>query len=523
MGRTSRLTAVLSTALALAACSGPSKRTAEPTPPGEAERAYPALAWVPPDASWALVATRPSALADALRELYEPLAIAAGRQAAELDVELGRLLGKSPLRAADLEEIGLDGSGGVALFGGPDGLPTAVVSIGDPDRLRAYLDGRRPEQNVSSTLHRGHELYGWQQGSAPRISWVLLDGWLVVHLGAADEGPAWLDAVLAAGAGRGLGDEPELAEALARGRALASAIGPDRPGGPPTAIGIARPALLAALGRLPGDEARCAAALAGAITSVTVAGDLRPDGGGMELSLGLSPAAAAALAGAIGPPALPGLRGYRASAGVHLSLALDLDWLSGAIRGAGCRLAPPFGDPLAAFTGRAGARAYHLAAQDLDVEDLSGRLMAHLALRDPRFFEDQLDAIPGRRFLERKRQVAGVEVRVLDSLPGVPTVAYRLTADSLLAAVGDGMIGALLGAGPEAPAGREVASAGLFPGRLPKLGHLLGLAAGSLGLWNGQAHGEAAARRLRRYEWIGGDVVLEGDRLVLSAAMRLRK
>lgn len=502
-----RIAAALALTLALS-CARPAPRAA--APPSEIERAYPALAWVPAGASWVVSARRLGDLATGLRELLEPVARLQGDSIDELDRELAALLGGSPLRLADLEDAGLDLAGGVALFGVTAGSPTAVARIADPERLARAIAARRPESNVSSTLYQGHELYTWQPDAELAVSWLSLDGWLVVHAGAVRDGRAWLDAVLSAPSAGGLGDTAALASTIARAKV------------PPGALGLLRPRLL--LGQLRpllGGELGCAIALTAAVDAVTASGDFDGVRGWVDLEVALAPAAAAELGRAIGPQARPGLLGFRTRAGLYASLALDLGWLQRAAVRAGCGELDLV-DPLQNLTGGPAGRAYHVAAADLDVETGSGRGLAQLALRDARAIRALLDGIPGRGLLERRERVEGVEVRALPSLPGLPALAYRLTDGELIAGIGDGAMRVLLARG--APArGRELAAFGVAPARAGKLADLIALVARLAGDHLDGLAAEALAAALARYESIDVRLSLTGDRLTLRAAIRLQR
>jgi hypothetical protein len=484
--------------------------------PSASEVAYPSLALVPSSATWLVATTRASEAIELVRALLEPTAPAFDR--GERDV-IDLVLTRGPA------ELGLDGLGGAALFGGLREEATLVASISDPALLGAKLDELRPTRDVSVTRHGDVELFYWKPDERA-VAWAIHGDWLIVHVGAADPKGAWLDPILAAARGVGLGDGPEVAAAIERARA-GGARRPD--GRVPTILALGRRVATGLLGGALPAEADCLVSMATALTDLSAAADLDADRGVLELSIGLRPSTARALATAIGPAAAPGLVAYRATAAAHASLAFDLDWLARRRGGTGCDdYVLPIGDPLRAFSGGPGARAYHAALEALDPEDLEGRGVLEIALRDAGFFQRQLDAIPGRSIFERRRRIGGVEVRVLGGLPGLPSVAYELTDDRLIAASPPDLAKHVVAAAPpaRAPARAELASFGLSPGRLKNLGRLLAAVLRALEPSRDGADefGEQVALELRRrFAALALDVALEGDRLVVTAAARLRR
>jgi hypothetical protein len=542
-----------------AACGG--RGASQPRPATALERAYPVLRWVPAGASYALVAGRSSEGALALRELAELVSIAYGVTTAELDAGLRSALGVSPLDAAELGEAGIDLAGSAALFG-QAGFPTAIVPVADPDRLRRVLDRERPQEAASVTQHRGHEVYAWNDG-ARELSWVALDRWLVVHLrrrgGGADLD--WLDRVLDAPDGANLGADPDLSAAALRGsRALAGdgeagdgeagpevdgvgevdrqrgpsggpagrplALPPGGLGGGPGLVGMVR---FADLARdldawAPAGVAACTRRGAGAVPRLLFAAGFSWQGGDVWAALDLTPAAARALAAHTAEPAPPGYYDYRSGAALAADWSVELGWLERARSALSCPfLDRRIADPVRAATGFAGPRGWHLAASAIDLDRFSGEGAVHLVLSDPALVEAQLESIPGRSLFERTRSVAGVPVRVL-SVPGLPSIMYRLHGKRFTLTIGDRIMRQVLATDADgADADGELARFAIRPRRLPDLAGLIGTGLAALAGDPARPAGRVIAERLSRYEEAAMWARRDGDSVALFARMRLRR
>jgi hypothetical protein len=258
---------------------------------------------------------------------------------------------------------------------------------------------------------------------------------------------------------------------------------------------------------------------------VSFAADVSWDGLDAALAISLAPAAAAALRDNLAAPAPAGYLAFREQSGVHLDWSVDIAWLEGLRAVLACPLlAEPILDPLAAATGGPGARSYHLAGERLDIENLDGRLAVHLGLRDRSGIARQLDSIPGRSWLERKRVIAGVEVRELGGLPGVPPLAYRLTDEVFTAAVGEGLMAHLLGGEQPGEQGGEVelGAFSIHPGRLPGLAGIIEAGLRLVSSPDARAVARAIAGRLAGYEHARLRLTLAEDTLSLTAGLRRR-
>jgi hypothetical protein len=412
--------------------------------------------------------------------------------------------------------VALDQSG--ALFA-QAGFPTVVLPVRDATALRAELDRRRPDRNADVTQHRGHDVYSWPQGGWT-ISWVLLDGWLVAHA-APDAATGWLDAVLAAPGGGNLGADPELERAQARGRAaLGSAAAP------PDVLLLVRTDRLARdlqdWAGAPRGLAGCVERAAQLTPIVHGAADLGAGGGDGWLGADLGGAQAEAVRAHIAPAAPPGFYAYRAAAPLAFAWTVELPWLEKQRAALGCPFAAGrITDPARAMTGMSGPRAYHGAATQIDIDDMSGSGALFLVLTDRDLVSAQLERIPARGLFERSRRIHGHDVRVL-SLPGLSTILYLQEKDRFTIAFGAKVMEQVLAPGSDEPGnshrptGDEIAMVAVEPGRLRNLADLLARAMP-------RAEARALADRLRRYQKASVSLALEGDTLTVRAQVRLRK
>ena len=508
--RSSSRAALAGALVALAACGGkgaPSGTAGRP--PTALERVYPVLRFAPADASWVLAASRIGDAVVALREAGELAAAVQGARLADLDRAARDAFGLSPLSPDDLAAAGirLDGSG--AIFG-QAGFPTALLPVADPDKLRRFLDGKRPELGAEVAEHRGHQIVSWSRGGIG-ASWVVLDGWLVLRAAPAAGGRAWLDQILAAPGGGSLGADPEMVEVARRGEAAL--------GAPPGVIALARFDRLAREiedwkgGRE--ELAVCARALAGAAPRLVGAARLEASAVDSWAALDLAPGAAGALRDHTGPAAPGGYYAYRAKAPLAVLLAVALPWLEKVRAAAGCPLLDdPIRDPVRRMTGMSGPRAIYAAATRIDIDDLDGGGALHMVLTDQDLITAQLESIPGRSLFERKRTIAGREVKAL-SFPGAPTILYRQEGRRFTAALGDRAMAAVLGPG-QAPEHPEIAGAWLEPPRLRNLEALLAIRFP-------RRTAQAVATWLQKYQRASAVLQLEGDSVVFRGSLRPRR
>jgi hypothetical protein len=478
IARRAALAALLLVALLLG-CGGRSVGAGEQG--SSLERVYPALRWVPADAGFVAVAARSRDGAVALRHLTDLAALGGAA--------LGAVL-------PDLAAAGVDPDRSAAVFG-LDGYPTAVLPVADPVRLRDLLD-RQP-----AVSERGGLAVHSSSRGGVELSWFAVDDWAIVHAG---PGLAWVDRVQA---GARLGADPLLAAAVSRGRRGL--------GGPadraPALVGMVRTAALArdAVVAWPA-LAACAGRAAPAVPHLVWAADVSSAGGDAWAAIDLAPGAAAALRAHVARPAPPGYYEIRSGAPLALDWSVDLGWLEHVRAGLGCSLLAPIDDPVRAATGFAGPLAWHVAARSIDTSQMAGEGAAHLLLADPGLIEAQLESIPGRSLFERSRKMGGVSVRVL-SVPGLPTVVYRLDGARFTVAVGDGVMEEVLA---DRPAPRDVEAelvrVHLEPSRVPDLSSLAGLV-------GGRRLGEG----LTRYDEVSLSAQLDGDSVAVFARLRLSR
>jgi hypothetical protein len=470
---------------------------------------------VPADASYVALTRRASEGVRAAREMAELISIPYGVTADELDESMRASLGVSPLQPDDLARAGIDLDGSAAVFA-QDGFPTAALPIADADKLRRHIE-RRP--NTAVTRYQGRDLRTWSSRTWT-LSWVELDSWLLIRAvpRAARIDHTWLDDVVAARAGAGLGADSELADAAERGRrAIATA---------PGLIGLVRfDALtreLAGWRGAPPGLAACAGRAAAAAPRLVWAADFSTLGGVSWAAVDLAPGAARELREHVVAPPPPGFRAFRDEAALSVGWSVELAWLEKVRAALACPgFEEPLGDPVREATGFRAPHGWHMAANSVDLDRLSGIGAAHLVLADRDLVTAQLESIPGRSLFERTRRVAGVAVRVL-SVPGLPTIMYRLAGARFTLAVGDGVMEQVLAPGgqQEQPA-TELAQMALHPTRLPQLGRLIGAAMEAVGTAGPDAR--VIAARLSRYDEAALAARLDGNSVAVFARMRIGK
>ena len=129
----------------LAACARGTGPATAPRSTPALQASYPALAWVPADAS-DVVTGRVGAVARGLRESVAPLVGLAAPQGA-LDALLRRLTGLDPLSERDLATAGIAVDRTAALFS--SGLwPTLALPVEDPAALTDHLQPAWPLSGV---------------------------------------------------------------------------------------------------------------------------------------------------------------------------------------------------------------------------------------------------------------------------------------------------------------------------------------------------------------------------------------
>ncbi len=545
----------------LVACGGPGRAPRQPTGAGAAAarvRAYPVLARLPAPVTYAVVTARVDDLSRALRELALAVGLVADAEVGDLDGELVRDFGVSPLRVNDLAQIGISVDRSAAVFS-RELYPTLLLPVADVDQLDSFIQRRLPEHGVSVRRHRGHEVYTWRREVANEdpfaghdsswvhmVSWALVEDWLVLHIGGSRTARdlTWLDDVLPSSGTPRLAGHEDLAAAIATARrhlperrrpaSPAHPLLPDEAGTAPARpgiIGVARQRrLLAALrAAAPAELSPCWLGFADDPGLLVLAADATWDGADGLVAVELTAPAARELADAVGSAPPPGFAAFRKDSGLYLGVRIGPAWLSDLAARSHCRLAAP-GEGFASRLGGRALQGIALAGSDFRVDfthPRNGRAVAYLGLSDRSFAERLLDQIPLRKSVARRRKVHGVDVDVI-SIPLVPEVAWTLDDHSLCVAIGDGVMQRVLapagGKATGAP-GAEIAAAGIAPARIADLPESLArLGAAALGLSSDRLRSFAAraARRLGRYDYGRLRLAIDGKSLVLTGQMRLR-
>ena len=482
---------------AMAACGSTPRTKARP---GQAyETKLPALRFIPADTSYALVSSRLGSATQAIQRLVEIGASLAGVPQGQAEALLRELLGVNPGDRRAVFEAGFDVDASSALFA-QHGLPTLLVPVRDPERVRRFVDARRPDRNVETITARGRDVFVWTVNERWALCWVVMDDWLALHL--ADAGPvdtAWLDELMTAATGASLAAEPDFADAV---RSLERARGKL-----PALFGLLRPSAVArdlAVSELAG----CASAIARSVQAVRVVSSVDDRTVELALELVLSADAAQALSAHLAPPPPPGFDALARSLPLSAQLTVDLSWLDQLRTSAGC---PELGFALRDPLGQAGKGTtlpgYHLAMDDVDIDSLSGRAALFLTLRDPSPIEDMLDDIPGRSLLERRRKLkAGgteIDVRELRGLPGLPRLAYKLSDDRFLAGLGSGMLDSLVAEGlssSDTTGPKAMVKVSAVPSKLPNLGAAVAGLLSATGDLHAAVIATALVGQLKRYQ-----------------------
>ena len=164
-------------------------------------------------------------------------------------------------------------------------------------------------------------------------------------------------------------------------------------------------------------------------------------------------------------------------------------------------------------------RAAGAFVHQLDLDDFSGRAAGWFVGRDTHLFDDAIGSIPGLSLVSHERTVAGVRVTDV-SVPMGPKFSFARGATSVTAAIGEGLIDAIVG-GRAAPATR-LAHLEIHPYGLPDATWEQILKLPILGIDN-PAHRTRTLRRLRR--WDLGEIDLDASPgvLVLTAHGRVHR
>lgn len=382
-------------------------------PHGERLEAYPATRFIPSDATYAFTATSADAAFAVVRDLADGFGPAAGVDAAALGALVRDLLGFDALSGAGWAELGVDLTGGAALWASSGVSAVLAVRLDDPQRLAAFVDTRKARGLVLSTSALdGREVTTIHGDDGVALSWAVVDRWLLVHAGlsvdrAADG--AWLRAALSAG-GRFAGTT-DFADALTAARARLNVTAPP-------VIGVVRPdRVLAGPAGVELDDCR---ALLGHARRVLFALASEPTAARGALTIELDDAAAG-IAEAL-TPAPVGWAAARGDAPLVVEVGLDL-------RRAQAAIAPCMGDRVLAPALAARVWAGRAFAHQLDLEAQEAR-GAVATLAQPGLIDRALSQLPGRSLFTSHRRVGGLEVATL-KVPTMPTVSYAERGEEL--------------------------------------------------------------------------------------------
>jgi hypothetical protein len=464
--------------------------------------AYPALRWVPADATYVVTSRKVSDAVAVVRELVGLDGMRTDYDVAEAEHDLERELGVDPLSADNLRSAGVDLDGGAVMFS--KGLSvTLAIALSDPQRTTGFLDEHRGNAVVEVEREQGVDIYTYRMDRHHRVHWAIADGWLFVHLEVVDEHEAelaWYRDLRAAAGAYAAG--PDFAAAVAAAVHLPAA----KPGAPPPIVGVVNaPPALARLVSVAGHLKACVD-LVSSVKRVYLAASF--DGVDATGEIALELAGADPSAAAVAPP--PGWATAREGAPLQAEWTADLDRVA-------AWLAPCYPDArgLSSF----GVRAAAAFVQQLDVDDLSGRAAAWFVGHDTRVFDEAVGRIPGLSLVSHDRTVAGVGVTDV-SVPMGPKFSYARTRTSVTAAIGDGLIDAIVG-GRAAPATRlmhlELHPHGLSDETWQKIFEvrLLGL--------DNPAHRTRTLRRLLRWDLGQIDLDASPGMLVLTAHGRVHR
>jgi len=453
---------------ALVACghAAPKGPESRPRPPLEIQ--YPALAWVPADASY-VVTGQVKDIALTLRELLQPISMLPVPGPAEIEGALYGLFGLNPLSDRDLAAAGIAIDQSVAVFS--TGVwPTFAVPVEDGAALAAHLDKHWPRTGVRMREQAGVEIVSWDSAAGFVLSYARVGDWLLMRVAApgseASVG-AWLDAARATFTHGGIPAHEDLVGTARRARERLAARGADVV---PGMLGLAR------VGKII-DSAAAAGECAGVISRTV---DL----------------------------------GYRATAGLYADLGIDLRWLDSVFVGAGCPAPGSWLGDITRVLARFDARTVHLAIRQLSLDERKVQAAAHVGLRSRAGIERQvLDNIPGRSLLERKTTIGGQVVRVID-LGILPRIGYQLANDRGVVAIGSETIEQVYGGTSEAAKGILLAAMGARPERMPDMASALGVILEQMGYPAGLAS-RFVNQVLSRYADTGFSLTLVGRSIEL--------
>lgn len=476
--------------LVLAPACGGSRSGTTPTSPDVVAPAFPATRWVPASPSYVFAAPTFADAQTGIRDAIDGLGMFVGVTVDGAGSDLARMLAVNPLADAAVTAIGVDVHGGIVAFS-EDLAPTFVVRLSAPEQMQAFLDKQRERGMVSrSVIVDGVEVYTAEviRGELD-ISWAIADGWMWIHFTPAfarNEGTAWFS-----------NSHKAPSTDWARDWSWAQAAAATTKG----IVGFVDPKDV--LGRFAAKvpEALACVRLLDPIQRVGLAIEVDSGGtakGKVTLDLG---GAAAQIAGAT----MPVPEGFAsASTNAPIAAQWNLDLLS--LRAWAQPCLASLHENLAVLD-RYGVRAGRGIVQRIDLDDKSGAGVVSLDLVHARYFTNLLDDIPMRSSVERDKKFGPIAGHTI-AIPFVATVDYVLDDKQAFVAMGDGLLGRVIGSGKSTPG--PIAAIDLFPPML------------TLDTWKGLLEmadlPESLAERLLRWREGHISIAIDGTNLVLAAS-----
>lgn len=478
-------------AAALIACGG-SKPTTQPTNGAAVAGGYAAARWVPGQARYALMAKTVREAQQGARDLIEMFGVFADVTVAEASAELTQVLTVDPLSPDALASIGIDLESGFALFS-ESYNPTLVARLSSPPAFRAFVE-QIPNLKLQSVVVEGIEVFSAPLPKRSRISWAIADDWLWVHVQlpeVPDDSATWFASSRKPGA-------------ITWGSEIAVAKGQTEP----PLIGFIDAAwFVADVGQRVPEVGRCTSTLPIASIgklALRLFGTPQEPHAYFTLDVG-------ALAPRIESVRLPVPDGWStATAQVPIAAQANIDLAAARPTLEPClRL---FGVDLRDFD-ELGIRAGRGYIRSFDPDEREGTGAVSLDLTHKKYFDAQLDRVPMRSAMERKRTFGPYTGRQL-SIPMFLTVDYVLQDRLMLAGVGDGQLSTMIGKGGTVPAvlaELAVQPQGLSIESWTELLKLLEV-----------DHARSIAERLQRWRAASVSLSMDGPRLVLAASGKRR-